>query len=140
MIISSSKLRKRFKEQWPGLTQIWLRNKEYTVPTLLDVMRVTSIPEYICKLPVINGFNECENYALFLHAKVKEHIVKEGLIKLNWAFGDFICEKETMFENRVIHTACICLCEEGFYFIEPLEQNKILEVNNDYKPFMINLM
>jgi hypothetical protein len=138
MKITSKDLKKEFKSEWKELRQIWLRNKEYVVPKLKDVEDITQ--QYICTLPVIPGFNECENFALYLHANVKKHIVEEGKLKLNWAFGDFICKKETMFFGTVIHTACICFCEEGFYFIEPLDQNKIVKANKDYKPFFINLM
>lgn len=138
MKITSKDLKKEFKSEWNSLRQIWLRNKEYIIPELKDVEEV--VKKYICDLPVINGFNECENFALYLHANVKKHIAEEGKLKLNWAFGDFICKKETLFFGTVIHTACICLCEEGFYIIEPLEKNKILKANNDYKPFFVNLM
>jgi len=138
MKITANDLRIKFKELNPNLRQIWLRNKEYIIPTLDELKTV--VDKYICELPVIDGFNECENYALFLHSNVKKHIVEEGKLKLNWAFGDFICQKEILFFGTVIHTANICLCDDEFYIVEPLEKNKILKFNDDYRPFFINLM
>lgn len=135
--ITAKVLRDKFKTTWSDLRHIWLRNNEYIIPELKDVETV--VEQYKCSLPVIAGFNECENYALYLHAAVKKHIVEEGKLSLNWAFGDFICKKESLFGTGV-HTANICLCKEGFYIIEPMEENKVLKVNNDYKPFFINLM
>ena len=130
-------LKAKFKTQWPDLRQIWLRNDTYIIPSLKEMESV--VKQYVSDLPIIKGFNECENFALFLHAEVKKHGVKSGL-KHNWAFGDFICKKQSMFQGVVIHSACICLCEEGFYIIEPMENNRILKANEDYKPFFINLM
>jgi len=137
MKINAKDLRKEFKAVWPDLRQIWLRNKEYIIPAVKDLKSVIKL--YKCDLPVIAGFNECENYALYLHSDVKKHIVKEDKLKLNWAFGDFICQKESLFGTGV-HTANICLCEEGFYIIEPMEKNKIIENIDSYKLFFVNLM
>jgi len=137
MQITSKELRKKFKDEFDGLTQIWLRNKEYVTPTIDELKEV--VDKYVCDLPIIQGFNECENFALFLHADVKKYIVKINKVHYNWAFGDFICKKESIFGTG-IHTACICLCEEGFVIIEPMENNKIITTINEYKPFFINLM
>ncbi len=138
MKITANDLSVEFKKLQADLRQIWLRNKEYWIPSLDELQTV--VEKYICELPVISGFNECENYALFLHSAVKKHIVEEGILNLNWAFGDFICKKKTIFFGTVIHTACICLTDQGFYIIEPLEKNKVQAVNEDYDIFFINLM
>jgi len=136
-MITSKKLRSAFKSEWPELTQVWLRNKKYIKPGLEDLKAVVSL--YVSDLPVITGVNECENFALYLHSAVKKHCV-ENETEFNWAFGDFICKKEDLFFGTVTHTACICLCEDGFYIIEPMENNKVLKTNKNYKPFFINLM
>lgn len=141
MIILANDLKQEFKKQWPSLRQIWLRNNKYIVPTLEQVKKVTE--KYICELSIIKGYNECENFALYLHANVKKHNVMQGIDKYNWAFGDFICQFTSTMFGDVIHTANICYTKEGFYFIEPMERNKIVKsdkINNDYKPFFINLM
>ena len=136
-IITAKELRVEFKSEWTSLTQIWLRNKKYICPTLSELKIV--IEQYPVETPVIEGFNECENFALFLHADVKRHNVLNSTGLYNWAFGDFICKKDSIFGTGV-HTACICLCKEGFVVVEPMENNKIITVLNEYKPFFINLM
>lgn len=140
MLISSKDFRAKSKEQWTKLRPIWLRNKYYITPTPEELEEVVS--QYIVDLPVIPGFNECENFALYLHSAVKMHRAKLTLKKdeqYNWAFGDFICQKDTFLQGFVPHTACICLTTDGFRFIEPMEENRILKPNKDYGPFFVNL-
>lgn len=145
MIITSEDLRKDFETKWPILRQVWLRNKIYITPPLQELKDVIKL--YPIDHPIIPGFNECENFALFLHYKVKKHRVKlyeQGKLKAdelyNWAFGDFICKKNIWFQGPIPHSACVCRCEEGFYFIEPMEQNIVVEPSSDYEPFFfVNL-
>lgn len=137
MVISSTKVRKELNKIWPDLKHIWLRNRYYSLPTKAQLEGV--LRNNIIDLPVIKGFNECENFALFLHAQVKMDIVKSNPDeKYNWAFGDFIADKATLLGQRV-HSACLCLTQEGCYIIEPMIENKIYETK-DYEIFFVNLM
>lgn len=143
MIIKSKDLKLAFKSKWPKLRQIWLRNKKFIAPSFGELSTVVRIVKKdIPKTKIIAGFNECENLALYLHSVVKLFRAKLDLPereRLNWAFGDFICQKETMFDGLVVHTACICFCDDKFYVIEPMDDYSIQEISKIYRPFFINM-
>ena len=143
MVISSTDVRIKLKTLWPSLNHIWLRNKKYIAPSINELVEL--VYKYDKSyLPFIKKFNECENYALFLHSDVKLYRVDKTLAKqerLNWAFGDMLCEKKGL-TGWKSHTANICICKEGIYIIEPMRKKKKVERANvkRYKVFYINLM
>lgn len=99
-----------------------------------------AVKDKIFDLPVIKGFNECENFALFLHAEIKKEWVKSNPEeKANWAFGDFIARKQSLL-GAVSHTACICLTQDTFYVIEPMEKNRMGPIDPEkYNIFFVNM-
>ena len=142
MVVTSNELRDRFNILWPNLKDIWLRNKQYILPTKKELEDAISLFDY-SDMKTIPGFNECENFALFLHSDIKKFRVLQDLPnpqQLNWCFGDFICKKQTTFQGIAIHTANICLCEDDFYIIEPMYDNLITKADiNKYDIFFVNM-
>ena len=143
MVISADEVRAELAALWPGLEHIWLRNMRYVrpAPAELDL----ALAGCRVDLPVYPGFNECENFALFVHARIKERRVRQAAAgnveqMYNWAFGDMICEKKGLL-GTVVHTACICIAADGVKIIEPMAQNRCAPADPDrYRVFFVNLM
>jgi hypothetical protein len=73
MSISSRKIRNRLKRFWPELQNIWLTDPVYlnTPKEILDVLALWEgeLRKYSFKKNLL----ECEEFALFCHAFVKQH-------------------------------------------------------------------
>ena len=143
-MLSSDEIRAKLKHYWPNLggwfkcNRIWLKNQWYETPTLSQLNKALNA----CRinLPYTQNLNECDNFALFLHAKAKEYQVKNyPQSKYTWAFGDFVAKRRGLLGDT-IHSACFCFSENGFYIVEPTtDGNKIKELRDGYKAIVINM-
>ena len=138
MVITSEDVRFKLTDIWGDLKDIWLRNKKYISPTQQELQNALDKFNY-SNLPVIPGFNECENFSLFLHSDIKKYGVSEDQ-NYNWAFGDFICKKTTTFQGVRVHSANICICQDDIYIIEPMYNNTVsIADKNKYDIFFVNM-
>jgi len=123
-IISSKKVRKIFKEMWPmfeRLDEIWLTDKRYYCPTLKRVEEAVKKCGVIQRIPKDEAF-DCDDFALVANALVRLYFIdhewnKDGKRWYPIAFGEAIGTKWNGWED--VHSANICICEEGVMLIEP---------------------
>ena len=117
MKITAIELRTEVKKIWPNLEEIWTFDSEYWCPMvkeLNDAIAASKI-KYMEYIPEIN---DCDDYALQLHAEIKRMrslLAQGGSIpdneQVSWAFGE--CAG-TMFRGiSIYHMLNICYCEEG---------------------------
>ena len=114
--ISSRVVRSRLKAVWPDLEHIWLTDNRFE---LLTVKKLDALLEKdkTDSLQYKKKKGECEEFSLFLHAKVKMANMFDDNSKYSWAFGEVIGRKFLGFEQ--VHSANICLTKSGIYLIEP---------------------
>jgi hypothetical protein len=117
MSISSRKIRNRLKRFWPELKNIWLTDPVYlnTPKEIVDVLALWEgeLRKYSFKKNLL----ECEEFALFCHAFVKQHQVFNYSDKYNWAYGECIATKVNGSEG--VHSCNIYLTSNNIYLVEP---------------------
>lgn len=84
-MISSKVVRKTFRDAYPKLRNIWLRDKEYYS------LKVDALVEFIGNNTPINGAGDCDDYATILHGRAREEGLKD--YKGTWAFGECLVDK-----------------------------------------------
>ncbi|RLB60801.1 MAG: hypothetical protein DRH08_14865 [Deltaproteobacteria bacterium] len=123
-ILSSKKLRKELKIMWPMFTkldEIWLTDRDYYCPPVKLIKEAIEKCGVVNKLPKGEAF-DCDDFALVANALVRLYFIDKEWNKdgNNWypiAFGEAIGTKWNAWED--VHSANICMCEEGIMLIEP---------------------
>jgi len=130
MVKDSKYIKNELLKIYPKLKKenIWLTDKYYLVPELQEV--IESIERNSVKdIQYNNKISECEEFSLFLHAKVKMERAKnvKNISEDNrytWAFGEVIGFRQTLM-GESIHQMNICFTQEGIKIIEP--QSDVIE-------------
>ena len=111
--INSKKIRKRLERMFPELRHIWLTDPIYKpAPDMKDVLELweTELTKYSFK----KNISECEEFALFCHAFVRQHQIFNFNDKYNWAFGECMQRKE-----GGVHSLNMYLTSSNIYMVEP---------------------
>ena len=113
MSISSSKIRSRLLRMWPDLVYIWLTDPIY-LPTPKGIKDVLELWEgELNKYAFKKNISECEEFALFCHAFVRQHQIYNYSDKYNWAYG------ECMTKSSRVHSCNLYLTQSNIYMVEP---------------------
>lgn len=123
-ILSSSRLRKNFKEMWPlfsKLDEIWLTDRDYYCPPLKQLKEAISNSKVASKLPRGEAF-DCDDFALISNAMVRLYFIEKEWNKdgNDWypiAYGEAIGTRWNGWDD--VHSANIAMCEEGIILVEP---------------------
>ena len=112
------------------LDEIWLTDKKYYCPPVDQVEEAIKASKVVNKLPKDEAF-DCDDFALLSNAMVRLYFIEKEWNKKNnrWypiAYGEAIGTKWNAWED--VHSANICICEEGIMLIEP-QQNIIWKAN-----------
>jgi hypothetical protein len=98
---------------WPDLLHIWLTDPVY-MPTP-DMSKVLSLWEgELNKYAFKKNISECEEFALFCHAFVRQHQLFNYNDKYNWAFGE--CMRRL---DNGVHSCNLYLTKSNIYMVEP---------------------
>ena len=114
---------------WPDLKHIWLTDPIYKpTPTsgIEDALRLWEgeLRKYAFK----KNLTECEEFALFCHAYVKQYQIYHFSDKYNWAYGECMAKKVLGFE--AIHSCNLYLTSNKIYMVEP-QTGAFWEANPD---------
>ena len=123
-IKNSGKIRKNLKKMWPmfeRLDEIWLTDREYYCPPMKLVEQALKECGVISKMPKGEAF-DCDDFAIVANALVKLYFIekewnKDGNKWYPIAFGEAIGTRWNGWDD--VHSANICICEEGIILIEP---------------------
>jgi len=117
MSCSSKEIRFRLKVLWPNLKHVWLTDPKYkpTPPEIKDVLELWEgeLRKYSFK----KNITECEEFALFCHAFIKQHQIFNYNDDHNWAYGECITSK--LFGDEYIHSCNVYLDRENVFMVEP---------------------
>ena len=117
MSISSKKIRSRLKRLWPDLRNVWLTDPRYlaTPSAIVDVLSLWEgeLRKYSFK----KNISECEEFALFCHAYVKQHQIYNYNDKYNWAYGE--CMTSKLLGREFVHSCNFYLTVSNIYLVEP---------------------
>jgi len=115
---TSKKIRRRLKKFWPDLKYIWLTDPVYKDTPLSDISKALSLWEgELKKYAFKKNIMECEEFALFCHAFIKQHQIYNFNDKHNWCYGECIVSKLLGFEN--VHSCNLFLTNNNIYMVEP---------------------
>jgi hypothetical protein len=101
---------------WPDLKHVWLTDPAYLpTPRMDDILSLWEgeLRKYSFK----KNITECEEFALFCHAFIKQHQIFNYNDKHNWAYGECITKKLLGFEN--VHSCNLYLTKNNIYMVEP---------------------
>ena len=132
-IISEQQAQELFKDQCPNSQFVWLTDKHYILPSFEEVEVFVKSSD-ISKRVFIERIQECDEFALLLHAKAKGdrgRLAQEGKIPsdqwYSWLFGEAFAIMAA--GRRALHNLNICMCEdEKARMIEP-QTNNIWELD-----------
>jgi len=124
--IQASEIRKMTKALWPEIGFQWLTDKKFSVPKLEQLKAFLSISE-LDKQEFIDHAQDCDDFALQLHAEAKRYFVQKEELKYPLAFGECFATRWAGFKKK--HNANICVCEDGIYLIEP-QTDEIRKANS----------
>ena len=136
MIVNTDYIRKELTNVWKDLKFIWLVDKQYIIPTL-DELNKALKDSKVEQMKFMNSINDCDDFALQLHASVKRmrgKLAEDGKLdpseQYPWAFGEVI---GMQFRGRsFLHSQNICICQDGVYLVEPQEDRTwIADSKND---------
>jgi len=117
MSISAKKIRSRLNRMWPDLKQIWLTDPVYiaTPENVIEALRLWEgeLKKYSFKKNV----TECEEFALFCHAFVKQYQIYNFNDKYNWIYGE--CMTSKLLGSKYVHSCNIYLTNNNIYMVEP---------------------
>jgi hypothetical protein len=124
--ISGKKLKSLVFEKFPQVSFQWVPDKHFWVPTIDEVKHVVELT-HTQRLPFIENINDCDDFTLHLHSAVNLYratLARDMKIPSNqhipWAFG----EAFGFFQNETYpHSLNIALTQQGFYLIEPQDDN-----------------
>lgn len=118
MSTSSKKIKSRLTRMWPDLKHIWLTDPVYKPTPHLDIADALRLWEgELRKYAFKKSLMECEEFALFCHAFIKQHQMFNYNDKYNWAYGECIAKKVLGFEN--IHSCNLYLTSNNIFMVEP---------------------
>ena len=102
---------------WPDLKQIWLTDPVYiaTPENVIEALRLWEgeLKKYSFKKNV----TECEEFALFCHAFVKQYQIYNFNDKYNWIYGE--CMTSKLLGSKYVHSCNIYLTNNNIYMVEP---------------------
>ena len=103
---------------WPDLKHIWLTDPIYKEVPNKEIEKALSLWEgELRKYSFKKNLMECEEFALFCHAFIKQHQMFNYNDKYNWAYGECMTSKLLGFEN--IHSCNLYLTSNNIYMVEP---------------------
>ena len=118
MSISTKKLRSRLNRMWPDLKQIWLTDPVYMPTPQAGIVDALNLWEgELRKYSFKKNLTECEEFALFCHAFIKQHQIFNFNDKYNWAYGE--CIARMTLGNKAIHSCNLYLTSNNIYMVEP---------------------
>jgi hypothetical protein len=115
-ILTAVKIREQVKAIWPGIKFQWMTDEKFSIVPLQDIKNFLAQSD-LDKAEFIDHKQDCDDFALQLHAEAKRYFVKNADLEKPLAFGEVFCTKF----DRVTtpHNANMAICEEGIYLIEP---------------------
>jgi hypothetical protein len=133
---SDKKVREMISVACPHARFIWLTDREYILPKLSEVKEMIADSK-ITHMTYIANIQECEEFALQLHAEIKRKRgaqAADGKIPSkewkSWAIGE--CFAIKVGNVRAAHNLNIVACEEGVFLIEPqTKQISRMDPNKD---------
>ena len=121
--VTAKQLKQEVNNQFSSVGFQWVPDKSFITPTLDEVKDLVASTK-VNTLTFIDAINDCDDFALQLHAAVNLHranAARDMLIPsdehLPWAFGEAF-GLQFMGESYQ-HSLNICLTTEGIYLIEP---------------------
>lgn len=143
MKITSTEIRIKLKTLWPNLKYVWLVDTEYWCPSKAKIRQLL-IEDKTDLLNFIPGLQDCDDFALQLHAAIKRARVWEvGANKvpreewLPYVFGEILgYEFRGMQYNHAIN---IVICKEGVYLIEPQDDRMWEATSNNDRPYFVRM-
>jgi hypothetical protein len=113
MSISSRKIRSRLLKLWPELVYVWLTDPIY-LPAPKEMKDVLELWEgELTKYAFKKNILECEEFALFCHAFVRQRQLYCYNDKYNWAFGECMTKRDR------VHSCNFYLTSSKIYMVEP---------------------
>ena len=132
MSINSKKIRTRLRKMWPDLIHVWLTDPIY-LPTPDAIKEVLELWEgELNKYAFKKNITECEEFALFCNAFVRQHQIFNYNDKYNWAFG------ECMTKGDFVHSCNFYLTTNNIYMVEP-QMGAYWEAKPDDKVFFVKM-
>ena len=133
MSISSTKLRSRLNKMWPDLVHIWLTDPIY-LPTPDDtIKKVLELWEgELNKYAFKENITECEEFALFCHAFVRQYQTFNSNDKYNWAYGECMTKRDR------VHSCNFYLTQSNIYMVEP-QTGAYWEAKPEDKVFFVKM-
>lgn len=121
--VTAKQLKSQLSDQFPSLGFQWVPDKEFIVPTLVEVKEVIDLT-HVERLKFMDAINDCDDFALQLHAAVNLHranAARDMTIPSDehvpWAFGEAF---GIMFQGEQYQHSCnIVATINGTYLIEP---------------------
>lgn len=132
--MNSDELKRNIHKIFPKLKDIWIFDRDFIVPTLIDLDKYLQITRTEQE-DFIDGKQECDDFALFLHADMKRALRKDNIF--NWPFGQVFGTRFNGVDRK--HNANICYTQSGLYLIEPQTDERWLASKNDNILFMVIL-
>jgi len=144
MIKDSKYIKNKLLKEYPKLQKenIWLTDPFYLLPELKD-LEISVKKNSVKDIQYYKNISECEEFSLFLHAKIKMERVQNvkdipDHEKYTWAFGEVIGYKYGLM-GKNIHQMNICFTKEGIKIIEP-QSNKIENIDiNKFDIFFVKM-
>jgi len=135
---TSDKIRKRLKEKWPELSDIWLTDGKYLLPEVSDLEPVFALWNLqLHDFKYVQNLFECEEFALFFHAAAKKYQIFNREDPLNWCLGE--CITKELLGFPMVHSCNLFLTKDKIYMIEP-QTGAYWEANpEEDKVFFVNM-
>ena len=110
-------------DQFPAIGFQWVPDREFWIPTLDEVKEVIELT-HIERLKFMDAINDCDDFALQLHAAVNLHRAEQARKMeipsdqhIPWSFGEVF---GIMFQgDQYQHTCCVAVTQQGIYLVEP---------------------
>jgi hypothetical protein len=123
MLIQSAVVRKEIKAVWSSQRFLVLSDTDWLLPEK-DEVQNTIREVAVDRMPFVNRLFECEEFALMLVARVREHRAKLAMAgdlpKTQWRNWPLGCVGGTRFKGETVdHWINICLTKQGLFLIEP---------------------
>ena len=136
--ISNKELREQLKTM--GVQFSWLTEKVFISPKLEEIKAILQEAS-VAALKFIPNIQECDDFALHLHSKIKRirgDWAATGKIlapeAFNWAFGECFGIKFNGITKS--HNVNIAVCEEGIFLLEP-QTNETWQFNQNQDTILI---
>lgn len=117
MSTSAKGIKSRLTRMWPDLKYMWLTDPVYK-PTPTDIVDALLLWEgELKKYSFKKNLTECEEFALFCHAFIKQYQIYNFSDKYNWIYGECMTKKLMGFES--IHSCNLYLTSNNIFMVEP---------------------